>query len=199
MAPRTRRSLLLSTGVLSAATAGCVDRAATTSDRLVGRGLDGPHRVDIEETGREAPDDAVVSLSHQVHETVITEDDPARVSVTVENDGDEAVTLGSFQPWPFGVVILDPTDGGESVTLWTDSYRESDAVRTRGRHVQSASDAQVANDLPASESFTEEYGLYTDSRHLEAGSYETFVSTAVDRGDVEGSHRINVEVTVEPE
>ncbi len=199
MAPRTRRSLLLSTGVLAVATAGCVDRAVTTYDRLAGRTLDGPHRVDFEETERRAPDDAAVSLTFEVHDTLITADDPARLSVTVENDGDRTVRLGSFRPWPFGVVEIRPADDGEGVTLWTESYRESDAVRTRGRHVRSASDLQVAEDLPASGSVTEEYGLYTDSRHLEAGSYETSVSTAVDRGDVEGRHRIDIEVTVEPE
>ncbi|MCL9817574.1 hypothetical protein [Natronocalculus amylovorans] len=204
-----RRVFLQVGGCLGVASlTGCIDRTLRRLENIP-EPLEGPHLLTIEEVTEESDSDELpVELSYEVDDRRIAEDDPARLSISLKNTSDQTLMLrANGPPWPFGVRMLLPEDGHdnddglEPVTMWTDTYEETDEVTTtRHREVRSASDRHVHEELSGGESVTENYRLYLDSAYLSVGIYRMTVAARVDGGVTEGSRRIDFDkITIESE
>ncbi|WP_394742802.1 hypothetical protein [Natronococcus roseus] len=208
-----RRAFLQAGGCLGVVSlAGCID---WTLRRLgnIPEPLEGPHLLTVEEVTEDSdPDEFPVELSYEVDDRRIAEDDPARLSIGLRNASDQTLLFrANGPPWPFGVRMLLPEGDNddeddddnemEPVTLWTDSYEETDGVTTtRHRSVQSASDRHIHGEVPGGASVTENYRLYLDSAYLSVGTYSMRVTVYVDDEVIEGSRRIDFDkITIEPE
>ena len=201
---RSQRRAFLQTGACLgvASLAGCVGSSLSLLEETP-EPLEEPSLLSIEEVTDVPATDFPIELSYEVADQRIAEDDPAQLSITLKNTGDQALWIrANGPPWPFSVILLrrEDDDDAEYVTLWTDAYEESAEVTTRGRHVQSASAHFVHEQLSAGASVTEDYRLFCDSPYISAGIYSMQVAGRVDHEDTGDVHRIEFEkITIEPE
>lgn len=82
--------------------------------------------------------DVPLSVEAVVRESSRAPFDPAAFSLSLRNDGTEAVRVSDGPPMPFGVVGAHRRGDRETrITLWSDEYRDARGVSTLGRRVLS--------------------------------------------------------------
>ena len=191
-----RRSILRLAGVGTGGVfGGCLGAAPPGGPT----GLDGPHRFAIDAEAEHAASRLPLDLAYELDDAGIEPADPARMSWTVRNAGEEPLTLDSGPPWPFDVAFLLPDDeDAERVTMWTDAYEASDRVETSGREVRSWKEGFVTDRLEGGESITETYELAHDAPELAAGTYDFWRVVRARRDDAHDDYRFDFTVAIEP-
>lgn len=92
-----------------------------------------PYSVSVSNTNK-VRGDSPLELSFEVTDSLVSEDSPAKVQLSVTNTGDCTVAYRTWTPKPFGVLLA----GGK--TLWTDNYREDPGTSTKGKTVVGGTD-----------------------------------------------------------
>jgi hypothetical protein len=74
--------------------------------------------------------------------------DPARVALSIRNDGDDPLSVSDGPPLPFGVLSMHRAGDREARrTLWSDAYRDAGPVSTVGRRVLAVNGLAVGTTL----------------------------------------------------
>jgi hypothetical protein len=74
--------------------------------------------------------------------------DPARVALSLRNDGDDPLSISDGPPLPFGVLSMRRVDDREGRrTLWSDAYRDAAPVSTVARRVLAVNGVAVGTTL----------------------------------------------------
>lgn len=126
------------------------------------------------------------------------QDSPARLSLQVENTGEERLTVSSGAPGPFGVQYVHPrADPDSRVLLWTDEYEESNHVGTSGRSVTGVNDIGITTEVAPGDTASRTFEM--SATDLTTGTYELddSVGLAVGENPGGGSRPYTVVLSVE--
>ncbi|MBV0903017.1 hypothetical protein [Haloarcula salina] len=131
--------------------------------------LGDPEYTVIDVTVPETP--GTLTLDVEPVDTSVTVDSPARLSFTLRNDGDSALSVRTTGVWPFGLLALAlPRERGpERILLLSDRYAESDHVQVSRNSVGNDNEPLVRQ-LTAGESVSRRYEIHGD-RLYGAGTY----------------------------
>ena len=87
----------------------------------------------------DSPDSAKLEFTANLDDSTIIEEDPAVITIAVQNIGDTTIEILSGAPAPFGVLAAEsPAENG--TPLWSDAYEESE-------HVEITSEGLVVEDI----------------------------------------------------
>ena len=103
------------------------------------------------------------------------------VRLSLRNDADGELRIGSGAPRPFGVLHFHPVgDSEDRRLLWTDAYAQSGHVRTEGRNIVAVDDIGLTATLAPGETVSETYSV--EANDLSNGEYAVEDSVGVDSG-----------------
>lgn len=117
---------------------------------------------------------------------------PARLSLTLTNDGDEAVELHASSANPFGTLQYRPVDGGESRYLYSLADRSSSMWASRGGY-----HGQGRNELRPGEERSGEFALGGDAVGVPPGEYVIDGQIGTDHGIGGGDFPFRVTLQIE--
>ena len=93
-----------------------------------------------------------VDVEAEVVQPAMSGDEEPRLRLALVSEGGSEVSVFSGAPAPFGVLrVTAAGESGPESLLWTDAYRESTHVGTRGRSVTSVADVGISTPLSAGE------------------------------------------------
>ena len=100
------------------------------------------------------------------------------VRLSLRNDADGELRIGSGAPRPFGVLRFHPVgDAADRRLLWTDAYVASNHVKTEGKSVTLVEDVGLTTTLAPGETVSETYSV--GASDLSSGEYAVEDSVGV--------------------